>query len=349
MKTLKEIQAQAADYAREITARTPKTVDDVYFVVKLPKNGEVSMELRIGGAFSSCAGRAVLPYRIETFVHIREWLEAVAREENQVESIDLGDGQFLHLQRIDIAEGAIRKTDRFLDEPVASPLGVLVMAGPEGVVAHAFCKVKHLVSNLYHRILLLQRRVTHSCGDYECKLRDTDAARDVFLDGARMELYNAVKSPLLEWYCQSSVSYREAQPNLLPNPHISKLVDMWADFGDSIFWDWFNISIGDIQIIYSDDGNYEFSDIPELMQWYLDFHELSDEFLFSGVAINMLEEHRIVEWQMRGYALAKKVRAKLPPNVDLMYSLSDFLAYGSNYYHLDVGHIVFDERLLVQE
>ena len=57
------------------------------------------------------------------------------------------------------------------------------------------------------------------------------------------------------------------------------------------------------------------------------------------------EEH-FKSWLKKGWELAKKVRAKLPAEVDLFYEWKSLKKNDSEWGHTEIGILVPDERLL---
>ncbi len=351
MKTLKEIQAQAADYAREITARTPKTVDDVYFSASLPKGGVMCIHPRMN---KRVTGHLELRAETDDLNRLKQWMEQIAKELRLTATLMLADGQFLCLRRLSLPESAVRKTKRFLDELVPSTLSVLLLRTKEGREYRFFVKTKHFVTQLYMALLMkhVHPRDEESPGSYMKSEWFSHTPNAWWYEKRGVDaFYNAVKSLLIEWYMHSSVPWRKDKPQFRTFHHVPVYIDFWADFGGSIFWDAVGVSIGDVQFVCACGLDFEFYDMPELEEWYIDFNKLTDKYdMCTGDALeDPLSVPEIVEWQKRGYAIAKKLRSRLPVNLDIIYSLTWDLAFGSRYHSTDRGHVLFDERLYERE
>lgn len=351
MKTPKEIQAQAADYARKITARTPKTVDDVYFSASLPKGGVMCIHPRMNKRVTG-----LLELRAETddLNRLKQWMEQIAKELRLTATLMLADGQFLCLRRLSLPESAVRKTKRFLDELVPSTLSVLLLRTKEGREYRFFVKTKHFVTQLYMALLMkhVHPRDEESPGSYMKSEWFSHTPNAWWYEKRGVDaFYNAVKSLLIEWYMHSSVPWRKDKPQFRTFHHVPVYIDFWADFGGSIFWDAVGVSIGDVQFVCACGLDFEFYDMPELEEWYNDFIKLTDKYcMCTGDAHqDPLSVPEIEEWQKRGYAIAKKLRSRLPVNLDIIYSLTWDLAFGSRYHSTDRGHVLFDERLYERE
>ena len=347
MKTIEEIQAIAADYAREITAHPPKTVDDVYFSASLPKGGVICLQPRMD---SNVTGHLELRAETDDLNRLKQWMEQVAKELNPADTLMLVDGQYLCLHRLSLPESAVEKTKRFLDELVPSTLSVLLIQTKEGREYRFFVKTKHFVTQLYMALLLkhVHPRNEESPGSYMKSEWFSHTPNAWWYEKRGVDaFYNAVKSLLIEWYMHSSVPWSVNKPQFRTFHHVPKYIDLWADFGGSIFWDAIGVSIGDVQDVSACGLDFEFYDMPELEEWYNDFIKLTDKYcMCTGDAHqDPLSVPEIEEWQKRGYAIAKKLRSRLPVNLDIIYSLTWDLAFGSRYHSTDRGHVLFDERL----
>ena len=351
MKTIEEIQAIAADYAREITAHTPKTVDDVYFSASLPKGGVICLQPRMD---SNVTGHLELRAETDDLNRLKQWMEQVAKELNPADTLMLADGQYLCLHRLSLPESAVEKTKRFLDELVPSTLSVLLIQTKEGGEYRFIVKTKHFVTQLYMALLVKHVHPDDNStqGVYMEREWFSQTPHAFWYTRCRhSDYYNAVKSLLVEWYMHSSVPWSVNKPQFRTFYHVPAYIDFWADFGGSIFWNEHGASIGDVQDVSACGLDFEFYDMPELEEWYNDFIKLTDKYcMCTGDAHqDPLSVPEIVEWQKRGYAIAKKLRSRLPVNLDIIYSLTWDLAFGSRYHSTDRGHVLFDERLYERE
>lgn len=157
-----------------------------------------------------------------------------------------------------------------------------------------------------------------------------------------LDLYNTIKSPLVEWSIYSDCAYRHLHPTFKPTPKIEEVVHMWPDYGDAIFWAQDGANSGDSSILYTTIRTIALTPISsELQEWYNEWEGLPNEDEWSNE-----KEHKI--WLFKGWELAKKVRLLLPESVDLFYDWRPYKVPHSIVGFVEIPHIVPDERTLVK-
>ena len=94
-------------------------------------------------------------------------------------------------------------------------------------------------------------------------------------------------------------------------------IQMYPDYGDSLFWDKEGCCIGGCKYLYvGEEGSeieIDLSNIMELMEWYYDWHW---ESLYQRHHWTDIQWR---EWWAKGLELAKAVNELLPDDVDLFY------------------------------
>lgn len=319
--------------------------DDFRLKPSEPRRGRLEMTLM--RSLDQKLGTLVLHAAGDELRKLIHWMEDIAREENSEHTLLLNNGQVLHLILLDfLSDSAVAPTCRFLEELVPSPLALLTIRTREGHISHFFIKAKHFITNLYMGLLFRLASWKHyrffkqNWFNYLPKPPD-NKRKD------RYVFYDSLKSPLLEWYSASAESYRTARPRFITMDWLPtrQVVEMWADFGGSIFWER-GAAIGGVDDLCTCDNYYFlFSDIPGFNTWYDEFHELAFDLRDSVEELPPISP-RVIDWHLRGLRLAQQIRPRLPLNIDLIYSLSWDTVYPSLYNELHTGHLVYDSRWL---
>lgn len=94
-------------------------------------------------------------------------------------------------------------------------------------------------------------------------------------------------------------------------------IDMWPDYGYSLFWDK-GCNIGDPDSIYIDNLKVDLSSISGLREWLLTW---DTESFYNP---SNWDKEKWIEWWKEGYHYAVLVKELLPENVELYYfSITD--------------------------
>lgn len=164
---------------------------------------------------------------------------------------------------------------------------------------YAYVRTAQFVKNLY---LTLMKEL--GFGIY----KDIDHYPSGLEKDKLWEPYNLLKSPRIESFItnpQADVSHISPYARAAVN---STFV-MFPDYGGCAFWGTMGAGSGDNDILYLGDYEEIFLDLPELVEW-LDCYD-NDQ-------IESFEDY----WK-QGWEIARKVRRKLPPNIDLYYMCYD--------------------------
>lgn len=341
-----KVRKMAAAVSADLQAHHPDVVDDDFRISpSKPRNGRLKMALM--RSVDQNLGTLMLCAVEDELQKLLDWMEDIAREEAQEHTLLLSNEQVLHLIRFDsLSEADVKPSCRFLEELVPSPLALLIIRTFEGRIYSFFIKSKHFITNLYMQLLFrVARHINYRFIKQNWFVYLPKKPENKRTD--RYVFYDSIKSPLLEWYGSSTVRYCTAHPSFKTGwiPPTRLVIDMWADFGGSIFWDR-GAAIGGVDDLSTNDNYYfDFSDIPELTDWYNEFHDLAFDLEDAEEELPPISP-RVIAWHLRGLKLAQQIRPRLPLNIDLVYSLSWDTVYPSLYNELHAGHLVYDTRWL---
>lgn len=116
---------------------------------------------------------------------------------------------------------------------------------------------------------------------------------------------------------------------------------MWAEWGDALFWSQQAGCCGNADAFIVDTKNTEIdlSDLPELREWYNHFDSQIPEAEWPD------EDYE--QWYQEGWELAKKVRERMPPNVDLFYEWKYYSVDDNEFGQKSISILVPDNRLAI--
>ena len=177
------------------------------------------------------------------------------------------------------------------------------------------CETKQFLFALYHAMLEFARNRKHDIAN-EWYYMD-NGERD------RRDLYNIIKSPMIEWGIYSDHAYRHLHPSFNKREPIQETIHMWAEWGDALFWK--KGCYGNAECLYLDTAPYEIDlmSIEGLREWY-------DEFNNQDPAKGRPDDE-YYDWLTRGWDFALKIRQLLPPHVELFYEWRGFKAVDAEY------------------
>lgn len=328
-----------------------RRVDDFTMSITPPKAGIISLTIHIDGCGPSTF---VLRAENDDLMKLKTWMEDVVREEHA--EVELSGGQCLAYSVTDVPESSVEPTIRFLDELFPSPIGILTLTPAEGQAIECVVKVKHFLNALY-LYLLTESNPYLKATDYESlvekewyayttteKMMDSHSEKELYH-------YNKLHSLLLEWYLCASASYTDFQPQFVSAEPISNIVKMWVDWS-SVFWDDY-VSIGGSEEIHIGHSEIDLSDIKELLAWEMEYYDMSEacygDTVTETYGTAAPTEQECNEWHIRGYHVAHQVKIRLPRNAALLYKMTPPMKIMTEGGMRDVGHIIFDPRLLEKQ
>lgn len=321
-------------------------VDDFTMSITPPKAGIISLTIHIDGCEPSTF---VLRAENDDLMKLKTWMEDVVRDEHA--EVELSGGQRLAYCVTDVPESSVEPTIRFLDELFPSPIGILTLTPAEGQAVECVVKVKHFLNAMY-LYLLTGGNADRMLGDYGEHFSEEWYAylptKEPCYERIHKSLYhyNQLQSSLIEWYLCASVSYAAAQPQFQWVRAIPKVLTMWDDWGE-LFW-CEGVGEGSEYGLAVGDYDFDLSDVEGLRKWDDDFHVLEKlSFLYKcddDAPIILTQQDK--EWHIRGYRLAQEVRQRMPLNAALIYELTWDIAYDTPEWQRDIGHVIFNPRLL---
>lgn len=258
----------------------------------------------------------------DPFADIKVWLEDIVNDFKLSSDICIdaeGRTIILHYEHLRLAEvGSERKfvhEDRDEDEwqsydAMSCPdLGLFYIYDSDSmeIPMVCCCETKQFLFALYHAMLEFARDKNHNIGQ-EWYYMESD-------DRDRSDLYNEIKSPMIEWGIYSDHAYRHLRPTFIEREPVQETIHMWPDWGGACFWDDNGIGSGDTHyLLYGDEQNeheIDLGSVEGLQEWY-------EEFDCQDIPKGMSKEEH-VKWLAKGWEVAMKVRQLLPPHVDLYY------------------------------
>ncbi|MBR6117860.1 MAG: hypothetical protein IKQ11_03265 [Paludibacteraceae bacterium] len=279
-----------------------KMTDSVFFRFCEPKSGWIKMEIFVNGTRYLISSLSTI---YDPFPSMKHWLEDIVKglSSENVMRIDSEASELIfHYEELNDAKH-----------------GIFYIYDSESntILARAIVKTKELVTALYLAMLdLASNGYNRKCSDFGkewyCIKNENLAVYNT------ATFYNAVKSPLIEWYFCSPKSYRQSQPTFKEFPEIKESIQMWCDYGAALFWSGGEIghqgACGDASEIFTETcGVIDLRGIEELQEWY----DRYDKGPLPGE--NGYDCETKGSWFEQGKEFAKKVRELLPDTIDLYY------------------------------
>lgn len=277
-------------------------VDSVFFRMGAPDVGCIDFDIFVNGEkqFFSMFSEVFDPFQ-----DIRDWLEAIVKGNNPILSL-----------RIDTEGPQMLWVYEMLPERNLGLFYLYEASCGEDIVVKAVVDTKEFVTALYLALLDLAangyNRMRSDFGQhwYEPQTLWKRTKRN------NWTFYNAMKSPLIEWYLYSNEQYSSYKHRFVKAPRVKEVIQMWCDYGDALFWgrgdDMYGACIGGTDEIYTySAGTIELSRIEGLQEWYKEWRQ-------AALPEND-DETLSEEWVERGRNLALKVREILPDTIDLFF------------------------------
>ena len=267
---------------------------------------------------------------LDPFDDIKVWMEDIVNDFKLSSDICIdAEGQtiILHYEHLRLAEcGAERKfvnQDRDQDEwqeydAMSCPdLGLFYLYDSDSmeIPMVCCCETKQFLFALYHAMLEFARNGKHDIGN-EWYYMDSDVR-------GRRELYNSIKSPMIEWGIYSDHAYRHLRPTFNEREPILETIHMWAEWSNALFWK--KGCYGNADCLHIDTPPYEIdlTCIDGLREWYDEFDNQDP--------LKDRPDDEYYDWLTRGWELALKIRQLLPPYVELFYEWRGFKAVDAEY------------------
>ena len=280
----------------------------------------------------------------DPFADIKAWLEDIVNDFKLSSDICIdAEGQtiILHYEHLRLAEcGATRKfvsQDRDQDEwqsydAMSCPdLGLFYIydSGSMKIPVVCCCETKQFLFAFYHAMLEFARNRKHDIGN-EWYYMDSDVR-------GRQELYNSIKSPMVEWGIYSDHAYRHLRPTFNKKDPIREVIHMWAEWSNALFWKNGCCGNADHLRLSTEPHKIDLTCVDGLREWYDEFDNQYAEDMWPNGGYD--------EWLSKGWELALKIRTLLPPHIDLLYEWKAFKDINSECGWSDrYGRIVPDIR-----
>ena len=315
--------------------------NEVYFDFSAPEAGWADISVY-------CDGNKKLTFPIsaafDPFTDIKAWMEDIVNDFKLSSDVCIdaeGRTVILHYEHLRLAEhGAERKfvhADRDQDEwqsydAMSCPdLGLFYIYDSDSmdIPAVCCCETKQFLFALYHAMLEFARNRRHDIAQ-EWYYMD-NGERD------RRDLYNIIKSPMIEWGIYSDHAYRHLRPAFNKRETIQETIHMWAEWGDALFWK--NGCCGNAECINLSVAPYKIDliSIEGLREWYDEFDNQDP--------MKDRPDDEYYDWLTRGWDFALKIRQLLPPHVELFYEWRGFKAVDAEYgWAKELARVVPDIR-----
>jgi hypothetical protein len=321
-----------------------KSIDEVFFDFSAPDCGRIDVSVYVNG--NKAHEFPLTAESFEPLIGMRKWMEDIVNDLKLSADLYLEmDGRtvILHYEHIRLAQVLIRYSGEKFDANDGAPdIGLFYMydSAKDDIPVVCCCRTKDFLSALYNGLMwyasrsenapLIEDEWYNMGNEYEKTSRDDN-----------WTFYNTLKSPLIEWNLDSPFAYRHGAPSFKAVPKIKETVHMWVEWGDGLFWDQQGRCCGNAEEfeIDTEPTRVNLRDIPEIREWYDEFD--------AGDPLAEWTEEQFKSWHKKGWELSKKVRAKLPAEVDLFYEWKSFRRTEPQLGYTEIGILVPDERLLV--
>lgn len=327
---------------QEVASWEDKPFDEIFFEFSDPSFGWIDISIYVNGKkMHTFSISQVFP----PFDDIKKWLEDIVDSQKPYTGLffdtETQDIVF-HYERLQVAESGCRR--KFVDqdpdkdewEKFNTPdygLFYIYDSSLDELPVVCHCESKKLISALYNGIMFY---VSREVGESFFK-----EAWYYNEGGTIWTLYNSIKSPLIEWHLDPKNEYRLHHQKFKKTPKIKETVHMWAEWGDALFWSQQAGCCGNADAFIVDTKNTEIdlSDLPELREWYNHFDSQIPEAEWPD------EDYE--QWYQKGWELAKKVRERMPPNVDLFYEWKYYSVDDNEFGQKSISILVPDNRLAI--
>lgn len=125
----------------------------------------------------------------------------------------------------------------------------------------------------------------------------------------RWQPYNILKSDIIEWYITDDLYYNSPIPKETGSHQVNETVVIFPDCG-CCMWDTMGVGSGNEEGLHLDSGEYDMN-IPGLGNW------------INRCDYPDVQAPDYESWWEEGWRIAKEIRKRLPPTVDLYYMCFD--------------------------
>jgi hypothetical protein len=318
----------------EVSKWVPRKTDELFFKFHKPNCGWMDFDVYVNGAKMHSAHFSSV---LDPFYWLKIWMEDVANDFKMCSTLPIdieGRTLIFHYENIKLCDVSFRRKfvndDRQKDEWEGTDanthptMGLFCIydSNCDTLPVVCLCTAKQLLFSLYNGLL------TYTLSyEFDAKAWDmTD----------KWELYNNIKSPLIEWFIYSDKGYRHEFPKFKQQPKINETIHMWAEWGGGLFWQ--GRCCGNAERFCIENGRTQITleDIPEIREWYNEFDNSTPE--------DKWPEEEYNRWFTKGWELAKLVKKKLPDNVDLFYQWKT-MVYSSKNIQCEIPLIVPNENM----
>ena len=320
-----------------------KAIDEVLFDFSAPDCGWIDVSVYVNG---NKAHQFPLTAAFDPFDGIKNWMEDIVNDFKLSADLYLeleGRTAILHYEHIRLAQVSISYSGEKSDaNDGGSDIGLFYLydSAKDDISVVCCCRTKDFLSALYNGLMWYASR-SKNASLIEDEWYYMHYDEDDTPHANNWSFYNTLKSPLIEWNLDSRFAYRHGAPSFKAVPKIKETVHMWVEWGDGLFWDQQGRCCGNAEEfeIDTEPTRVNLRDIPEIRGWYDEFD--------AGDPLAEWTEEQFKSWHKKGWELAKKVRAKLPAEVDLFYEWKSFRRTEPQLGYTEIGILVPDERLLV--
>ncbi|MDO4510645.1 MAG: hypothetical protein Q4B68_02365 [Bacteroidales bacterium] len=327
---------------------TEKSFDEIFFHFTAPDCGWMDVAVYVNGkrkhVFSLTAA-------FDSLDEIRVWLEDIVNDTKLSSDLYLdleGRTVILHYEHIRLAEVGVsrkfvnqnRDEDEWesFDANNGAPdtgLFYLYDSDSDDIPVVCYCLTKQFLFSMYNNLMYYSSK-----GEYARLIGKEWYYLDHDKEYDNWTFYNRLKSSLIEWNQDSRRAYRHCMPKFRQTPIIKETVHMWAEWEDALFWHQRGGRCGNAESFFVDTNHatIDLRDLPEVREWYDEFNNRIPE--------EKWPDDEFEPWFNKGYELAKKIRQRLPLEVDLFYHWKSFSVEGANF-SIDIPILVPDNRLLI--
>lgn len=252
-----------------------------------------TIKFKLGNSIAS-----IILRKIDEVRWMKNWLERIVRDEEEVISIHLSTGEYyddilFFPQRI----GLHKDMGQFW---------IKNRTGDSIPKFNAYVNKREFVRALYLSIM------THfGFCIYNVRFRDGDKYPEGEEREKVWEPYNAMKSSIVEWYISDEL-YKNSPMPLFDRIHnVSETFVMFPEYGMVALWDTMGVGCGDHEHLYSDYDEFKYH-IPDFEEWLSEYDRSYKEEIWD-----------FSSYWMRGWNIAIELRKILPDYIDLYYMSYD--------------------------
>lgn len=336
----------------ELATWGERPFDQVAFGFSKPKAGWIDCTVYVN-EIEKCS--FPLSCVFDPFQDFKHWMEDIVKDDKMLSEFVIdaeGRSILFHYEHLELAQVGYRQKDYNLDRKDAdwecfdanseADKGLFFIYDTDDdlkMPVVCYCRTKDFLQSLYNSLMYYASRSISAkriADEWYIDNYDAEEKHDQWY------LYNQIKSPLVEWNQDSAEPYRLEHPNFAATPPIRETIHMWAEYGDALFWHQDGCCCGNAESLFleSSDVEIKLSNIPQLRSWY-------DEFDKQDPLDNWPDDE-YNSWFARGFQLAKRVRRRLPADVDLFFGWKCYKSDDAKCEKIEVGILVPDGRILLK-